>query len=244
MGFRLRMQKDQRGLAHIAIILVVLAAAGIGGFAFWRVSSYKNNSDANGVSESDGSGNNSATLSDECVAATGDENICRLGAISDLSKYSSEVTVVMEGDGGSITSVVKYDGKGNSEVNSDLAQGITIGSKTYVYILDNWYDTGGDSSQVPSNPAQFEIATTAGITYENQGKEPCGDDTCFKYRLSGGILGDGVVVVTFGDEDFLPRHYETTGGLTGTMTMDIEYKPVTISAPEGALPISSLYPTL
>jgi len=37
----------------------------------------------------------------------------------------------------------------------------------------------------------------------------------------------------------LPRYYETTGGLTGDLVMTIEYKPVTISAPAGALPISS-----
>ena len=54
------------------------------------------------------------------------------------------------------------------------------------------------------------------------------------------LLGDGTVVCWFGDQDFLPRRYESKGGLIGDMTMTIDYKPVTITAPEGAKPISSL----
>jgi len=109
--------------------------------------------------------------------------------------------------------------------------------------MDAWYDYGADASQMPkSEIPSLGFATTAGIKYENQGKEPCGDDTCFKYRMTGGILGDGVVVCWFGDEDFLPRRYESTGGLLGALTMTIDYKPITITAPEGARPISSLVP--
>jgi len=235
------LHKNERGIAHLALILIVLAVVGVGGFAFWRVASYNNNRDANGTPVGSGS-SNTATLSDECVAMTKDENICRLGSISDLSKFSAEVRVTMQGAEGPVTSVVKYDGKGNSQV-SGLADGINIGGKTYVYLFDKWYDAGGDASQKPDDPASsFSIATTAGIKYENLGKEPCGDDTCYRYRMSGGILGDGVVVCLFGDKDYLPRYYEATGGLTGDLTMTIEYKSITITAPEGALPISSLVP--
>ncbi len=235
-----KLHRDSRGLAHLSLILLLAAVVGVGGFAYWRVSSYNNKDKANGKETvaPDGTTSNSGTISDECVAQTGDENICRLGAIADLSQYSSEVHMDMEG----MQSVIKFDGKGNSDtVVGDVGRGISVGGKYYIYMMDEWYDSGSDSSQAPkSDVPGFSFATTAGIKYENQGKEPCGDDTCFKYRMSEGILGDGVVVCWFGDEDFLPRRYESTGGLTGKLTMIIDYKPVTITAPEGAKPISSL----
>jgi len=236
------LHKDSRGIAHLLLILLFAGVLGVGGFAYWRVSSYNNQSDANGrqTTAPDGSSSNSGAISDECVALTGDENICRLGAISDLSQYSSEVRMNMNG----MESVIKFDGKGNSETDlGDLGGGISIGGRNYIYVMDAWYDYGADASQMPkSEIPSLGFATTAGIKYENQGKEPCGDDTCFKYRMTGGILGDGVVVCWFGDEDFLPRRYESTGGLLGALTMTIDYKPITITAPEGARPISSLVP--
>lgn len=234
-------RKNQRGFAPLLLILLILAVVGVGGFVYWRVSSYNNNHGRNGAGRTtNNSTNNSATLSDECVARTHDANICHLGAIQDLSKYSAEVHVTMKSDTGSLNTIVKFDGKGDTEVDGDI-KGITIGSRNYVY-MDKWYDTGGDKSQMPSNPVKFGIATTAGIKYENLGKVACGKDTCFNYRMSGGILGDGVVICHFGDKDYLPRYYETTGGLTGSITMTIEYKPITITAPADAVPISSLVP--
>lgn len=237
---KLSIHQDSKGLAHLALIFLVLAVVGVGGFAYWRVSSYNNNKDANGKSIDKST--NTATLSDECVEQTGDENICRLGAISDLSQFASEVRLTTDGGDGPITSVIKYDGKGNHTVDTGTgAMGISVGGKYYIYMMDKWYDSGNDSSQAPkSSVPSFGFATTAGIKYENLGKEACGDATCFNYRMSGGILGDGVVTALFGDEDYLPRRINSTGGLIGNLTMTIEYKDITITAPEGALPISSL----
>lgn len=244
MGLRFTsVHKDERGIAHLFLILIVVGVVGVAGFAFWRVSSYNNNKgeNANGVEHNDGSGNNSATLSEECVAATGDENICRLGAISSLSKYAAEVRMTMDGGNGSVTYTVSYDGKGNTQISSDIVNGVTVDGKQYVQINGKWWDTSGDSTQAVSDPVNFSVATTAGITYTNQGKVPCGNDTCFKYHLSGGILGEGTVDVTFGDKDYLPRHYDANNimfGQGGRIVMDITYKDVTISAPSGARPIS------
>lgn len=236
-----KLRNDSRGIAHLLLIFIIVGLVGAGGFAVWRINSYNNQSDASGRATvgPDGSPSNSGAVSDECVALTGDENICRLGAIADLSQYSSEVHMDLNG----LASVVKYDGKGNSDTDiGDLGGGITINGKNYIYVSDAWYDTGDDTSQAPKSAVPgFGFVTTAGIKYENLGKEPCGNDTCFKYRMSGGILGDdGVVVCWFGDEDFLPRRYESTGGLIGKLTMTVEYKAVTITAPAGAQPISNL----
>ncbi len=241
MGIKKLSVNREKGFAHIALVaILVVLVAGAAGFAYWRISSYNNNKDANGKAVS-GSNANTATVSDECVAKTGDENICHLGAISDLSKFASEVHLTMSGAEGPVTSIVKFDGKGNNYVDTGTGiLGISVGGKYYVY-MDKWYDTGNDASMAPKDsiPA-FDFATTAGIKYENLGKQKCGDATCFNYRMSGGILGDGVVTALFGDKDYLPRRIESTGGLLGKMTMTIEYKAVTITAPEGALPISSL----
>lgn len=246
MAFKkLSIHRDARGFAHLALILVALAVVGIGGFAYWRISSYTNNDDTNGrsVSNSESGATNTAAVSAECVAQTGDENICRFGAIADLSQFSSEVKMTMHSNDQEVTYTIKYDGKGNHFVDIGGGNmGMSVGGRYYVYMMDAWYDSGSDSSQVPkSSVPSFGFATTAGITYENQGKEPCGSDTCLKYRMSGGILADGVVTALIGDKDYLPRRIDSTGGLLGSLTMTVEYKDVTITAPEGAKPISSLY---
>lgn len=235
---KLGLHKDMRGLADMTLIVVILAVVGIGGFAVWRVTSYNNNKDADGKALNDGSGRNTATLSDECVQATGDENICRLGSIAtDLSQFASEIKGTWNGD----NIVMRYDGKGNMEMEG-FVEGKTVGGRNYVYIFDGWYDTTGDSAhQAQTVPMDFGFATTAGIKYENLGKEACGDHTCFHYRMTGGLLGDGVVECWFSDKDYLPRKCVATGGLTGRMSLDIEYRDdITISAPEGAKPVSEV----
>lgn len=39
----LKIRKDERGIAHLALILIIVGVVGVGAFAFWRVSSYNNN---------------------------------------------------------------------------------------------------------------------------------------------------------------------------------------------------------
>ena len=237
------LRRAEQGFAHIFLIfLVILLVAGIGGLAVWRISSYNNNSgdNANGVANNDGSGNNSATASADCVAKTHDANICHLGAVDGLGKHASIIKLTMQTDGGAQTWTEKFDGKGNSSVESGPISGITLGAHNYALVGGTWVDYGSSSAQAPSAPAAPSLATTAGIKYENLGKEACGSDTCYKYRCTGGILGTSTVLVTFGTKDYLPRHYEVSTpsggtGLLGNMTIDITYQPVTITAPAGAL---------
>ncbi|HSX15785.1 MAG TPA: hypothetical protein VLF40_03260 [Candidatus Saccharimonadales bacterium] len=237
------LRQAEQGIAHLfLLLLVVLAVGGVGGFAVWRISSYNNShgANANGSTENDGSGKNSATASDECIAMTHDANICHLGAIDGLDKHASTVKVTMEGSDGAQTWTEKFDGKGNNSVESGDIGGISLNGHQYVLISGTWIDFGGSTSQAPDAPAAPALATTAGIKYENLGKVSCGSDTCFKYRCSGSILGKSTVLVTFGDKDYLPRHYEVTtlageASLLGNMTMDITYGSVTIAAPAGAI---------
>lgn len=236
-------RKSEQGVAHILLVLlVVLAVAGVGGLAVWRISSYNNNkgNNANGVANNDGSGNNSATVSDECVAQTHDANICHLGAIQGLEKHASVVKLTMQGEGGAQTWTEKFDGKGNSSVDNGDIGGVIVGGRNYSLISGTWIDFGNNGSQSPTAPTAPALATTAGVKYENLGKVSCGNDTCYKYRCTGGILGSSTVLVTFGTKDYLPRHYDVStpsGGssLLGNMTIDITYQPVTITAPAGAI---------
>jgi hypothetical protein len=237
------LRKSEQGVAHIfLVLLVVLAVVAIGGLAVWRISSYSNNSgsNANGKAENDGSGNNTATVSDECIAQTHDANICHLGAIDGLDKHSSVVKLTLQTEGGSQNWIEKFDGKGNSSVDNGEIGGVIVGGHNYSLISGTWIDFGGNGAQSPTAPTAPALATTAGLKYENQGKVSCGSDTCYKYRCSGGVLGSSTVLVTFGIKDYLPRHYDVStpsGGasLLGNMTIDITYQPVTIIAPTGAI---------
>lgn len=238
------LRKAEQGFAHVFLVLLAfVAVAGIGGLAVWRISSYNNNNgnNANGRAENDGSGNNTATVSDDCVAMTHDENICHLGSIDGLDKHASVVKVTMEGaDGSSQVWTQKFDGKGNNSVESGDIGGISLSGRYYVKIGGAWIDFGSNGAQAPSAPTAPALATTAGVKYENLGKVDCGKDTCFKYRCTGGILGTSTVLVTFGTKDYLPRHYDVStpeGGasLLGNMTMDITYQSVSITAPSGAM---------
>jgi hypothetical protein len=241
---KIRISKDSRGFAPLLIVLLIVALVGAGGFAYWRISSYNDNKDTKGKTSSADktAGTNTATLSKECVAQTGDENICHLGAIADLSNYASEVHMTMGEGEEANSSVIKFDGKGNHFIDAGQGvQGMSIGGHYYANMDGTWYDTGSDPSQSPkASVPSMGFATTAGIKYENLGKEPCGKDTCFHYKLTGGAVGDGVVTTLFGDKDYLPRTIDSTGGLIGKLSMTIEYKDITLTAPEGAKPISSL----
>lgn len=237
------MRKAEQGFAHVFLVLLaLLVVGGIGGLAVWRISSYNNShgDNANGAANNDGSGKNSATVSDACIAQTHDANICHLGAIDALDKHASVVKITMQGADGAQTFTEKFDGKGNNSVESGEISGITLKGHQYVLLNGSWIDFGSDSSQAPSAPSAPALATTAGIKYENLGKVDCGKDTCYKYRCSGSLLGSSTVLVTFGTKDYLPRHYDVTtpeGGtsLLGNMTMDITYQAVSITAPSGAL---------
>jgi hypothetical protein len=237
------LRKAEQGIAHIlAIFLTILVVGGVGGLAVWRISSYNNNrgDNANGSANSDGSGNNSATASDDCIALTHDANICHLGAIDGFDKHASTVKVTMQGEDGAQTITEKFDGKGNNSVESGDINGINVNGHQYVLLDSTWIDYGGSTTAAPSAPSAPALATTAGVKYENLGKETCGKDTCYKYRCTGGILGTSTVLVTFGTTDYLPRHYDIStpsGGasLLGNMTMDITYGGVTITAPAGAI---------
>ena len=150
--------------------------------------------------------------------------------------------MTMDGGEGSMTSVILFDGKGNYSIDTGTGlMGMSVDGRYYVY-MDSWYDTGEDPSQVPKTSVpSMGFATTAGITYENLGKEPCGNATCFHYRLTGGALGDGVVTTLFGDQDYLPRTIDSTGGLIGKLSMTVDYRDITITAPADARPIESMY---
>lgn len=246
--FNISTSRNQKGFAPVIILLLIVAVVGVGGFAYWRVSSYKDDKDTSSNSENtketaseETKKADSTAVSDECIAQTGDENICHLGAIADLSKYASEVHLTLGEGTDAMTAVTKYDGKGNYTIDAGGGLlGMSVGGKYYIF-MERWYDTGDDPSQVPEDSVpSLGFATTAGIKYENLGKVPCGKDTCFSYKLTGGMLDDGVVTTLFGDKDYLPRSLTSTGGFLGALTMTVEYKDVTITAPTDAIPISEL----
>ncbi len=240
MAHRTNVQKQTSGGFAVLVLIVVIAlVAGASGFALWKISSYNKTNTTGKTSGT--TGQNSATLSEECVARTGDPNICHLGAISDLSNYASEVHMTTGTGEDARSATIRFDGKGNHFVDAgEGLLGMSVGGHYYVY-MDRWYDTGSDGSQAPkASVPSFGFATTAGIEYENLGKEACGKDTCFHYRLTGGMLGDGVITTLFGDQDYLPRELDSQGGFIGDLSMTVTYMDVTITPPADAVPISDM----
>jgi hypothetical protein len=235
-----KLGKDSKGIAHVLLILLVAGVVGVGGFAVWRISSYNDKSDQSGVETTDLKGEkaNSADVSAECVAKTGDTNICRMGAIPALGKYNTVQTLKIGGQ----TYTIRSDDKGNIEtIIPGLSRSVETNGKYYINMDGVWYYN--DKEQAADVPMpDLGFATTAGIKYDNRGKVKCDSGTCLDYKMTGGILGDGVVTALINDKDYIPRQIVSKGGLLGNLTLDIQVlDKVTINVPTGAKPISSMF---
>ena len=236
------MKTDQRGFAHLPIILLAAAVILGVGFAFWRINSKVS------------SGNNdhlpvvtdSITNLAKCKQVVKDSNICKFAAsFNPKASYKAiDISNTTEGNG---TLTILSDGKGNSAVDSSAGGAnlsfVLLNGDTYIKNSDGWtkYAASGATSPSAVNPVDglkisaADINGHGTISYKNLGSEACGSQTCFKYQIVDATQPDTTEYVWFDNQKFQLHEYYIKNA-NGSNDITFTYQAVTISTPS---PITS-----
>lgn len=229
---------NQAGIALPIIILIIVVVLGGAGGAYYFVNKDKDSGPAVVNKE----------VSDKCNEKLNDKDLCKLAASWNSSlSYTATIRSVIENRTSTMT--VKSDGKGNTESKTEVdgnptADMIMLDGSIYSKTegSDTWLKYPNDDPDATDafSPDNFEIDFESDDlpTYTKEGKEDCGDRTCFKYTFTDEENGEGIFTVWFDDKDYLVR--KISGGTAGgTMEMTYEYGNVTISEPSPVQDFSS-----
>ncbi len=233
----------------IIIVIVILAALGL---AAWRLLMNKGTSTT--------STNGTTTTADvytQCMTKFNDGVFCHAADVQSktpFDKVASVMTITTSDASTSSTTTVSQDGKGNSMMSTNSSDGTTqyimAGGHSYAQATPGgtWIDYGSNTSSQPvdtSKDLSF-LGSMLTVTVKNLGQMPCGSLTCVKYQISDSAQPTTTQYVWFDTTTYLMREFQGTntgqGDVAGTSTMDMkmDYKPVTVTAPANAQPLSSM----
>jgi hypothetical protein len=233
--------KDERGLGHVVIIILVVAVIAAIGLIGWRVSQKdKTTASVSPVAKAQVNAADAA-----CLKVYNDKALCKAEAASvnfDKLAYTAvDTSTDAQGQTSKIT--MSNDGNGNTSMTmtggSQPFSSVTIGSTSYIKnpTDSSWtkYTSNAPTTTNPSSDlkTQFSDATTAAdklIQYKNLGKEKCGSDTCLKYQVIDPAT-PGTNYVWFSTKDYrLQRWYgKSSDGSANDFV--ITYGAVKISVP-------------
>jgi len=231
-------KKDEHGVAHLMlIVLVAVVVAVIGGVA-WKVSSNKN-----GSNSSTGSSALSAQAKSACMSTYNDSSLCSFeaaSAASPIDKTAYTATLTNNQSGSTSTLTFKQDGKGNTALTmtgGDVAgqfNTIEFGGSTYMQSDGTWikYPSGSAPTQTsdPSTNLDF-LSSLTSTKFTKVGTEACGDLSCLKYQISDNITPNATQYVWFDTSQYKLREWKSTDSTSGTTDMKLSYGAVSISAP-------------
>lgn len=226
-------QSDERGIAHIGVLLVgVLVLVGIG-FAGWRVI-HKDKAPS------------SPSQAIKQAAATcdyDDKDLCKFMASWKENKYYKISAVTNSNDGDSsytyeAVGTDKYHIIANGSMSYEM---IGIGTTTYTKDATDgkwWKQTLKTEQQKDfslSDDLQFNESTNsekegAKTTYKKLLQEQCGNLTCLKYQVINPSKTNTTEYIWFDTKDYRLRRTVSQGKEEKT-TMLFSYEQVTINEP-------------
>lgn len=237
------LHKDQRGMGHAVVVILIVAVIAAIGVVGWRVMQ-KNNTVAKTPEQK--------AANSACLKVYHDKNLCNAEAASlnfDKLAYTAADTSV-DAQGATSKFTMSSDGKGNSTVTMEGGgqsfSSVTIGNTSYTKSAGEttWtkYTSNAPTTDNPSKDlkTQFSDATTPAdklIQYKNLGKDKCGNVSCFKYQVVDPAT-PGTNYVWFSTKDYrLMRWYGKDAN--GTNDFVITYTSVTITAPSPVVDAAS-----
>jgi hypothetical protein len=226
-------QTDERGIAHVALIIVGVAVLAVIGFAGWRVMS-KDKAPSN-LSE--------AVKQAAAKCELEDKDLCKFMASWKENKYYKlSASTTAEGK----TSTYNYEAAGTDKyhmVSTGEMSYEMIGIGTTTYTKDNgdgkwWkqtlkpdqaseYNLSDDLDYSEPNKDEKEADKT---TYKKLGKEACGNLQCFKYQVLDPSNKDTTEYIWFDDKDYQLRRTLSEGKDSKT-DMTFSYDKVNINEP-------------
>lgn len=242
-----KLLKDELGLAHVLIAVLIVAVLAVVGLVGWKVmnnskntSNTTNNSASSGGSASTGS---SAGVDSACLATYHDTNLCHFAAsnTTDLSKvnYTANLTITQPGSGTS-TMTLGNDGKGNTSLmgtgNGATFNSVELNGATYVESgTSGWieYTSGASSAPTTTDPtSDMNLGVdSTGITYKSLGKSACGSLTCYEYQVTDAAMPDTTQDVWFDTSSYKLREWKAVSTTSGTTDMTVTYGNANITAP-------------
>jgi outer membrane lipoprotein-sorting protein len=235
---KISLQKDNRGIAHLALILGVVVIAIIGGVGYMVYSrqSSDNHSAMNMVSNKE--------VEAACNKEIDDNNFCKFASgWTDLVNYKA-VTTSTSKDGTSVMTL-EAENKEKSHMlittnGKDSSEAITIGNSTYIkdYSDNKWTKfTTSESTKTEDIKSDIDVdfkesttAETDKTQYKLIGKEACGSLTCFKYQIIDPKDPGSEQFVWFDTKDYMLRRWSTKDA-NGTSDTVFTYDSIKISEP-------------
>jgi outer membrane lipoprotein-sorting protein len=242
---RTKLHKNDKGIAHLLLIVLgVIVIAGVG-FVGWKVASnHKPSTNSSGSTTS-----NNTTTDSSCLALYHDSRICNFAAFStSFNKTSYTAALNVTQNGTTSTATLKSDGKGNTELTTtgsgETLNAITLDNIEYVQSNGSgpWieYNTGTTSPTTnPTNSMNIGVGN-AGITFKYLDTESCGSLTCYKYKVTDATTPSATQFVWFDNSGYKLRQWQYTDGSGNTTDMTVTYATVNITKPS---PVESLSAT-
>lgn len=239
---------NERGIAHVLIILLVVVVLAAVGYVGWKVIGKKSTTTAIKSSTTPATTSDTTAASaaqKACLAAFHDTDLCKFVAAETATplaktQYKMTITGTSSGVASNITEL--QDGKSNTAVTiisgGSSISTISLDGQSYTQASAGspWitYGAGSSSSSQPSPDATLTTALNnlTAASYTKLGKEACGSLTCFKYQIQSKATPNATQYIWFDTKDYLMRQYYETGVAGGdTFTMVINYQSVTINKP-------------
>jgi Tfp pilus assembly protein PilV len=233
------LNKDQRGLAPVAMVL--LAAVVLGGVGYVGYTVMNKDKGTKGATKE-----LSAALEvseKECMKEMDDKDLCKFFSNWSVTKKFA-ISSSDTSEGTTTTSVMKIDGdktymKTSGEMSYEV---ITIGDTTYTKAGDTWWKqtakktTEDTTPKVDTEDYKFEEpkkdAPEAEQTkYVKVGKEACGDKTCFKYKVVDPGNTESTEYIWFDDDEYLTRKTRTESKDGSVSEQVYTYTNISVSAP-------------
>jgi len=253
-------ESDQRGIAHLLLIVIVVVVLAAIGFVGWKVYSNKN---GGSTKNSASSGAPAPSANDKAVASAAetaclnkyhDKDLCKFVAAQEAAPFEKtplKMTMTGTTSGQPGTFVLEQDGKGNNSLamtgSGQTTNMITLNGQVYTQTAAGgpWITYGtGSSSTAQSSPASSLtdfLSSLSTTSFTKLGKEACGPLTCFKYQITDSTTPGATQYVWFDTGQHLMRQYYEAGvgGSSDSMTMTIAYQKVTINKPSPVQDLST-----
>jgi outer membrane lipoprotein-sorting protein len=255
-------KKDQRGIAHLMLIILVVVVAGVIGGVAWRVSSQQKDNKANSsTTTATGSVKENKEVEKACLSAIKDKDLCKFAANSsfDFSNGVSYQALMTTIDKAGKKTVIdsSVDGKNNSysvtkENGVELSSYILLNNVMYTknagettwtkYLSTN--DNSAKQSTKPASGVEVDTKDFTGekntITYKALGKEKCGNLTCFKYQVIDKEKPSDESFMWFDTKDYVIQRYRFKDAESSN-DMVFTYKSVKIKEPSPVKDFSAQY---
>jgi outer membrane lipoprotein-sorting protein len=235
---------NQKGIAHLLIlVLMVAVVAGIG-FAGYKVSTRQKTTTKTNAQPVKSA---AVTADQTCLKQLSDADLCKFATNYNALDHTAYSMVMTSSDGtGTSTFKLSRDANGNDQgsFKSDSFSYEVIDFGNYSYSKDengsySRYPKGSPDAPPADNPLKdFKLSenndyTEGGkISYQKLGQEACGSVTCFKYKVVDKTDSTMNYTVWFDTKNHELRRmlYNDPSG-AGGIDLTITYENVVIKAP-------------